>query len=73
MMRTNAPLVGMVDAESQKHCICYEYFPKSDRIPYIPCHSAQPLRAYQLPHRREIVSGAVFEEKAHFRILEILQ
>jgi len=26
-----------------------------------------------LPHRREIVSGAVFEEKAHFRILEILQ
>ena len=26
----------------------------------IRCHSAEPFGAYELPHRREIVSGAVF-------------
>ena len=26
----------------------------------IPCHFAQPFWAYKLPHRREIVPGAVF-------------
>ena len=32
-------------------------------ISRIPCHFAQPIWAYELPHRREIVPGAVFQEK----------
>ena len=34
--------------------------PLTHKISRIPCHFAQPFWAYELPHRREQVPGAVF-------------
>ena len=34
----------------------------SESISRNPCHYAQPFWAYEFPHRREIVPGAVFRK-----------
>ena len=34
--------------------------PMTPEVSRIPCHFAQSFWAYELPHRREIVPGAVF-------------
>ena len=46
--------------DAAREALYLEELGKSECVSRIPCRFAQPFWAYELPHRREIVPGAVF-------------
>ena len=61
-----APLKPIRRTYIHRRAYIHMYEPKSVNVAIsrIPCHFAQPFWAYELPHRREIVPGAVFFRKS---------